>query len=66
MAWGILAAVNLSAYTASVALVDSRPAYLREVIISRGIPSSELVVGRQVAVWMDEGDGYAPLLLAVW
>lgn len=66
MVWGILAAVNLSTYTASVALVDSRPAYLRDVVISRGIPSAELVVGRRAAVWMDEEHGGAPWLLAVW
>lgn len=64
--WGILAAVNLSAYTASVALADSRPAYLRDVAVSRGIPAAELVVGRRVAVWLDEGEGVSPVLLAVW
>ncbi len=66
MVWGILAAVNLSAYTASVALADSRPAYLRDVVISRGIPPAELVVGRRTAVWLDEAGGNAPLLLVVW
>ncbi len=66
MAWGMLAAVNLSAYTASVALADSRPAYLREVVISRAIPASELVVGRRVAVWIHEGAPAAALLVAVW
>lgn len=66
MAWGVLAAVNLSTYTASVALADSRPAYLRDVVVSRGIPASELVVGRRAAVWLNDGEGTAPLLLAVW
>lgn len=66
MAWGVLAAVDLGTYTASVALADSRPAYLRDVVVSRGISASDLVVGRQVAVWIDEAGGSAPLLLAVW
>ena len=47
---GILKAWNAAAYQADIQLIGSLTLWVKNVPASRAIPSSEMVVGRKVAV----------------
>ncbi|MEZ4501749.1 MAG: hypothetical protein R3C39_03920 [Dehalococcoidia bacterium] len=64
---GTLAAFNASTYVATVQFAGSLSAVVANVPVSRGIASSEMVVGRRVAVALfDLGNPADSMVLGVY
>lgn len=63
----VLQSFNAGAYTATVQVVGSRQTYLASVPVSRGIPSAQMVAGRECAVlFYDEQNPADGLILGVY
>ncbi len=64
---GILKAFDSDTYTATVQIAGSLSVWLDDVPVSRGIPTAEMVTGRNVAViFLDPGNPSDAVLVAVW
>ena len=64
---GILKAFVSGTYLASVQIVGSLSVYLDNVPTSRGIPTAEMVTGRNVAVlFLDPSNFLDAVVIAVW
>lgn len=64
---GTLKAFDSTPYTATVQLRGSLATYLRNVPVSRAIPSAEMVNGRNVAVhFFDEANEQDAAVIGVW
>ncbi|MBA7642346.1 hypothetical protein ES703_50036 [subsurface metagenome] len=64
---GILKAFNSGTYTATVQVQGSLSVWLEDVPVSRGIPTAEMVTGRNVAViFFDPGNPDDAVVVAVW
>jgi len=64
---GILKAFDSGTYTASVQIAGSLSVWLDDVPVSRGIPTAEMVAGRNVAViFLDPGNPADAVVVAVW
>ena len=64
---GVLKAFDSGTYTASVQIAGSLSVWLEDVPVSRGIPTAEMVTGRNVSVlFLDPGNPSDAILFAVW
>ena len=64
---GILKAFESTPYTATVQVQGSLSVWLEDVPVSRGIPTAEMVTGRNVAViFLDPGNPDDAVVVAVW
>ena len=64
---GILKSFDSGTYTASVQIAGSLSVWLDDVPVSRGIPTSEMITGRNVAViFLDPGNPSGSVVVAVW
>ena len=64
---GTVQAFDGGAYTATVQLTGSVPTWLEDVRVSRGIPSAEMVTGRNCAVlFLDPANPEEAVVVAVW
>ena len=64
---GILKAFDSGTYTATVQLQGSLSVWLEDVPVSRGIPTAEMVTGRNVTVvFLDPGNPLDAVVSAVW
>ena len=64
---GILKAFDSGTYTATVQVQGSLSVWLEDVPVSRGIPTAEMVTGRNVAViFLDPGNPSDAVVVAVW
>ena len=64
---GILKAFDSGTYTATVQVQGSLSVWLDDVPVSRGIPTGEMVTGRNVAViFLDPGNPDDAVVVAVW
>ena len=64
---GILKSFDSGTYRASVQVIGSLSVWLENVPTSRGIPSAEMVTGRNVAVlFIDPGNPADAVVIAVW
>jgi hypothetical protein len=64
---GILKAFNSGTYLATVQLTGSLSEWVRNVPVSRGLASAEMVTGRKVAVALfDPSNPADAVVVAVW
>ncbi|MFC1941276.1 hypothetical protein ACFLWL_02580 [Chloroflexota bacterium] len=64
---GILRSFNPGDYTATVQLASSYKVYLEGITVVRNIPTSEMTVGRKVAVvFFDEHNAKEAVVVAVY
>lgn len=64
---GILKSFDSGTYTATVQITGSLSVWLEDVPVSRGIPTAEMVTGRNVAViFLDPGNPSDSVVVAVW
>lgn len=64
---GILKAFDSGTCTATVQIAGSLSVWLENVPVSRGIPTGEMVTGRNVAViFLDPGNPDDAVVVAVW
>ena len=64
---GILKAFDSGTYTATVQVQGSLSVWLDDVPVSRGIPTGEMITGRNVAVlFLDPGNPDDAVVVAVW
>ena len=64
---GILKGFNSTPYTATVQLQGSLSVWLEDVPVNRGIPTAEMVTGRNVTVVFHEsGNPDDAVVVAVW
>ena len=64
---GVLKAFNSTLYTATVQIQGSLSVWLEDVPVSRGIPTAEMVTGRNVTVvFLDPGNPLDAVVSAVW
>jgi len=64
---GILKAFNSTPYTATVQIQGSLSVWLEDVPVSRGLPTAEMVTGRNVSVtFHDSGNPADAVVSAVW
>ena len=64
---GILKAFNSGTYTATVQIQGSLSVWLEDVPVNRGIPTAEMVTGRNVTVvFLDPGNPNDAVVSAVW
>ncbi len=64
---GVLKSFNSGDYTATVQLASSYKVYLEGVTVARNIPTSEMIVGRKVAViFFDEYNAKEAVVIAVY
>ena len=64
---GVIRAFDGVAYTATVQIAGSLSVWLEGVPVSRGIPSAEMVVGRNCAVvFLDESNPQDAVVTAVY
>lgn len=64
---GILKAFDSGNYTASVQVAGSLSVWLEDVPVSRGIPTGEMVTGRNLAlIFLDPGNPSDAVVVAVW
>ena len=64
---GILKAFDSGIYTATVQVAGSLSVWLEDVPVSRGIPTAEMVTGRNVSVlFLDPGNPTDAVVVAVW
>ena len=64
---GILKSFNSGSFTATVQLAGSYKVYLEDVAVARNIPSTELTLGRKVAVtFFDEHNAKEAVVRAVY
>ncbi|MCK4698155.1 MAG: hypothetical protein KAT53_07625 [Dehalococcoidia bacterium] len=64
---GILKAFDSGTYTATVQIAGSLSVWLEDVPVSRGIPTAEMVAGRNVAViFLDPGNPSDTVVIAVY
>ena len=64
---GILKAFNSGTYTATVQIEGSLSVWLEDVPVSRGLPTAEMVTGRNVSVqFHDPGNPADAVVVAVW
>ena len=64
---GILKSFNSGDYTATVQLSSSYKVYLEGIIVASNIPTSEMTVGRKVAVvFFDEYNAKEAVVVAVY
>ena len=64
---GILKAFDSTPYTATVQVQGSLSVWLEDVPVSRGIPTVEMVTGRNVSVlFLDPGNPDDAVVVAVW
>ena len=64
---GILKAFNSTPYTAIVQIEGSLSVWLEDVPVNRGIPTAEMITGRNVAViFLDPGNPDDAVVVAVW
>ena len=64
---GILKAFDSGTYTAAVQIAGSLAVWLEDVPVSRGIPTAEMVTGRNVAViFLEAGNPDDAVVVAVW
>lgn len=64
---GLLKSFDSGTYTATVQIAGSLSVWLDNVPVSRGIPTGEMVTGRNVAViFLDPGNPSDAVLVAVW
>ena len=64
---GILKAFDSGTYTATVQVQGSLSVWLEDIPVSRGIPTAEMVAGRNVSVlFLDPGNPDDAAILAVW
>ena len=64
---GILKAFDSGTYTATIQVIGSLSVWLEDVPVSRGIPSSEMVSGRNCAIiFLDESNPRDAVVAAVY
>ncbi len=64
---GILKAFDSTPYTATVQIEGSLSVWLEDIPVSRGIPTAEMVTGRNVAViFLEAGNPDDAVVVAVW
>lgn len=64
---GVLKAFDSGTYTATVQVQGSLSVWLENVPVSRGIPTGEMITGRNVAVlFLDPGNPSDAVVVAVW
>ena len=64
---GVLKAFDNGTYTATVQLQGSLSVWLEDVSVSRGLPTAEMVTGRNVSVQFHEaGNPDDAVVVAVW
>jgi hypothetical protein len=64
---GILKSFNSGSYTATVQIAGSYKVYLEDVTVARNLPSTEMTVGRKVAVvFFDEHSPKEAVVVAVY
>ncbi len=64
---GILKAFDSTPYTATIQIQGSLSVWLEDVPVSRGIPTAEMVTGRNVTVqFHEEGNPSDAVVSAVW
>jgi len=64
---GILKAFDSGTYTATVQIAGSLSVWLEGVPVSRGIPSDEMIVGRNCTmIFLDESNPRVALVAAVY
>ena len=64
---GVLKAFDSGTYTATVQLQGSLSVWLEDVPVSRGLPTAEMVTGRNVSVQFHEaGNPDDAVVVAVW
>ncbi len=64
---GLLKSFDSGTYTATVQIAGSLSVWLDDVPVSNGIPTGEMVTGRNVAViFLDPGNPSDAVLVAVW
>ena len=64
---GILKAFSSTPYTATVQIEGSLSVWLEDVPVSRGLPTAEMVTGRNVAViFLEAGNPDDAVVSAVW
>jgi hypothetical protein len=64
---GVLKSFNPGGYTATVQLAGSYKAYLEGIAVARNLPSSEMSVGRKIAViFFDENNAKDAVIIAVY
>jgi hypothetical protein len=64
---GVLKSFNPGGYTATVQLAGSYKAYLEGIAVARNLPSSEMSVGRKIAViFFDENNAKDAVVIAVY
>ena len=64
---GVLKAFDSGTYTATVQIEGSLSVWLEDVPVNRGIGSSDMVVGRNVAViFLEAGNPDDAVVVAVW
>jgi len=64
---GILKAFDSGTYTASVQIAGSISVWLEDVPVSRGIPTGEMITGRNVSViFLDPGNPADAVVVAMW
>ena len=64
---GVLKSFDSGTYTATVQIQGSLSVWLENVPVSRGIPTAEMVTGRNVAViFLDPGNPSDAVVVAVW
>ena len=64
---GILKVFNSIPYTATIQIEGSLSVWLEDVPVNRGIPTAEMVTGRNVSVQFHEaGNPTDAVVIAVW
>ena len=64
---GILKAFSSGTYTSTVQIAGSLSVWLEDVPVSRGLPTAEMVTGRNVSVlFLDPGNPDDAVVIAVW
>ncbi|MBA7626335.1 hypothetical protein ES703_33781 [subsurface metagenome] len=64
---GILKAFDSGPYTSTVQVQGSLSVWLEDVPVSRGIPTDQMVTGRNVSVlFLDPGNPDDAVVVAVW
>jgi hypothetical protein len=64
---GVLKAFDSGSYTATVQIQGSLSVWLENVPVNRGIPTAEMVIGRNVTViFLEAGNPAAAVAAAVW
>ena len=64
---GVLKAFTSGTYTATVQIQGSLSVWLEDVPVSRGLPTAEMVIGRNVTVvFLDPGNPDDAVVVAVW